>query len=123
MKILVPKEVAPGETRVAATPETVKRYVKEGFEVTVESGAGEGAFIADARVEEAGAKITADLATAWGQADLVLKVQPLGPNEKLGRDEPAAFKPGAGVVALLSPHKNLRMVRELVTNRITALAM
>jgi NAD(P) transhydrogenase subunit alpha len=123
MKILVPKEVTPGEARVAATPETVKRYVKEGLEVTVESGAGLGAFIADERYEEVGAKIAADLATAWKQADLVLKVQPLGPNEKLGGDEPAALKPGAGVIAFLSPHKNLGMVRTFVKSRITALAM
>jgi NAD(P) transhydrogenase subunit alpha len=121
LKVWVPKEVAAGETRVAATPETVKRLVKEGLEVAVESGAGDQAYLGDERYKEAGARIGAP--GEWGQADLILKVAPLTLNPKLGKDEAAAMKPGAVLISFLSPHKNVPMVRSLVSAKVSALAM
>jgi NAD(P) transhydrogenase subunit alpha len=121
LKVWVPKEVAAGETRVAATPETVKRLVKEGLEVAVESGAGDPAYLGDDRFKEAGARIGAP--GEWSQADLILKVAPLTLNPKLGKDEAAAMKPGAVVISFFSPHKNLPMVRTLVSAKVTSLAM
>ena len=56
-QVFVPKEVVEGETRVACTPETTKRYLKEGFEVVVESGAGKHAHFTDEHYREAGATI------------------------------------------------------------------
>jgi NAD(P) transhydrogenase subunit alpha len=121
LKVWVPKEVVAGETRVAATPETVKRLVKEGLDVAVESGAGDQAFLGDERFKEAGARIGAPL--EWGQADLVLKVAPLASNPKLGKDEAAALKPGAVVISFFAPHKNVPMVRALQAGKVTSLAM
>jgi len=121
LKVWVPKEVAAGETRVAATPETVKRLVKEGLDVAVESGAGDQAYLGDDRFKEAGARIGAP--GEWAQADLVLKVAPLTSNPKLGRDEAAAMKPGAVLISFTNPHKNVPMVRALQTGKVTSLAM
>jgi NAD(P) transhydrogenase subunit alpha len=121
LKVWVPREVAAGETRVAATPETVKRLVKEGLEVAVESGAGDQAYLGDERFQEAGARIGAP--GEWGQADVILKVAPLTANPKLGKDEAAAVKPGAVVISFFAAHKNVPMVRALVAGKVTALAM
>jgi len=123
LKILIPRERQAGETRVAATPETVKRLVKEGLEVAVESGAGEGAYLLDDRYRAAGARIVTDLAAEWGSADAVFKVAPLGTNEKLGKDEAAVLKPGALVISFLQPHRNLGMVKTLAAGKSSALAM
>ena len=120
-KVWVPREVAAGETRVAATPETVKRMVKEGLEVAVEPGAGEQAFFGDERYREAGARLGE--AGEWAQADLLLKVAPLMVNPRLGKDEAAALKPGAVVISFLAPHKNVAMVRTMVAKNVTSLAM
>src|SRR5262245_34079156 len=76
--IFVPRESQPGEQRVAATPETVKRLVKEGFAVEVATGAGEAASFADGDYQAAGATVAADGAgsATWPAADVVLKVAP-----------------------------------------------
>src|ERR1041385_3882315 len=73
--VLVAKERAEGETRVAATPETVKGMIKAGLTVVVESGAGANAYIADKLYEDAGAQIATDAKQAWAAADVVLKVR------------------------------------------------
>jgi NAD(P) transhydrogenase subunit alpha len=73
--VLVAKERADGETRVAATPETVKGMIKIGLSVSVEAGAGGNAYISDAQYKEAGAEIAADSRKAWSTADIVLKVR------------------------------------------------
>jgi NAD(P) transhydrogenase subunit alpha len=75
MLIAVPKERRPDETRVAATPDMVKKYVGLGFQVLVETGAGEGASINDAAYVEAGAAIAKTAKAALKDADIVLKVQ------------------------------------------------
>ena len=75
MKVAVPRETAAGERRVALTPDAAAGLVKSGLEVLVETGAGDGAFHADAAFEKAGARIVPDAATLYGQADVVLKVQ------------------------------------------------
>jgi NAD(P) transhydrogenase subunit alpha len=122
-KALIVKEWAAREARVAATPETVKRLVKEGVEVVVESGAGESAFLIDERYQSVGARIAADLAGEWSQADVVLKVAPLGMNPKLGKDEVDALKPGALVIGFLQPYRNLAMAKKLAAGKVTSLAM
>ena len=80
MKIAVLKEAEAGELRVAATPETVKKYVGLGATVAVEKGAGEGASISDADYEAAGATISAGRKDILKDADAVLAVQ--GPDPK-----------------------------------------
>ncbi len=75
MKVAVPREIAPGERRIALVPDAAAALVKSGLEVLVETGAGEGAFHADAAFEKAGARIVPDAGTLYGEADVVLKVQ------------------------------------------------
>ena len=81
MKVAVPRERAPGERRVALTPDAVAALVKGGTEVLVEAGAGDGAFHPDAAFEQAGARIVTDAGALYGQADVVLKVQKPAPPE------------------------------------------
>ena len=73
MKVGVPKEVAEGERRVGLVPETVGRLVKDGFEVLVETGAGQD-YNLDENYEEAGAKIASEAGEVYGEADLIIKV-------------------------------------------------
>jgi NAD(P) transhydrogenase subunit alpha len=111
----VPKEVRPGETRVAATPETARRLTQSGVSVEVERGAGEGAWIPDASFEAAGAKLAG--ADAWPRAELVLKVQP--PTE----EEVARLREGAVLVSFLLPGTNERILAALRGRGVHALAM
>ena len=121
--LLVPKERSPGETRVAATPETVKRFVKEGFAVQVEPGAGESAHIRDSVYEAAGATVTKDLKATWSNADFVLKVNaPMDGNPLVG-DEALALKESAVLVSFMAPHKNIATIRKLRDRKVSTLAM
>ena len=76
LSIGVPKEVFPGEMRVASVPEVVEKLIKLGFAVAVETGAGEGANCGDDAYRAAGADVVADAATLLGKADIVFKVRP-----------------------------------------------
>lgn len=123
LQVVIPRERRPGETRVAATPETVKKLVKLGASVAVESGAGETAHFTDGQYEQAGAQIEKDAAAAWSRADVLLTVGPLGDNPALGGAEADALKPGAVVIGFLSPFAELATARRLAERRITSLAM
>lgn len=122
-RAFIPKECASGETRVAATPETVKRLVKAGLDATVETGAGAGAHIADKAYEAAGARVVAGGKEPWSTADLVLKVAPPQQNARLGADEASLLKDGAILVCHVWAHKNLAVVGTLRARRVTCLAM
>ena len=74
MKIGIPKEILPGETRVAASPDSVKKFTSLNVEMLIQSGAGEAASISDDMLQEAGARIVADAATLYGEVDMVFKV-------------------------------------------------
>jgi proton-translocating NAD(P)+ transhydrogenase subunit alpha len=103
MKISIPKERRPHERRVAATPDVVKRLVGQGFEVVVETGAGEGAAFPDDAYRAAGASIAPDPASALGAGDIVLKVQrPMQAGEG-AIDEVAAIRRGAVLIGVLQP--------------------
>jgi H+-translocating NAD(P) transhydrogenase subunit alpha len=122
-QVFIAKESAAGELRVAATPETIKRYVKDGLQVVVQAGAGAGANIADTAFADAGANIAGDAKAAWSGADLVLKVQPPRQSEQLGVHEASLFKPGAILVTHMFPHKNLDAVKLLAEKKVSTLAM
>ncbi|MEY4512024.1 MAG: hypothetical protein RLZZ450_4146 [Pseudomonadota bacterium] len=123
LKVFVPKERRAGETRVAATPDTVKKLVKENIEVLVETNAGAAASFLDKAYEAAGAKLITDTKEAWATSDIVLKVTEAADNPELGKHEADALKPGAILVGLMSPHRNVDMVRRLVANKVSTLAM
>ncbi len=123
MKIAIPKERRPGEARVAASSETVKRLRALGLDVIVETGAGDGASIPDQTFADAGASIAPDAAAALREADIVLKVQrPLSQAEG-GSDEIALFRDGAVLVGLLAPYQNRADVAAYARQGITAFAM
>ncbi|MBY0568553.1 MAG: Re/Si-specific NAD(P)(+) transhydrogenase subunit alpha [Hyphomonadaceae bacterium] len=115
MRIAVLKESAAGETRVAATPETVKKIVALGHTITVQTGAGAAASYPDELYKTAGAEIAAD--GAIGSSDLIVKVR--RPND----GEIAAIKPGSGFVSLLEPYGDRGTVEALAKAKIDALAM
>ncbi|OIR10072.1 NAD(P) transhydrogenase subunit alpha part 1 [mine drainage metagenome] len=122
MKIAIPKERRADEARVAASPDTVKKYVGMGFEVVVESGAGEGASLADASFVEAGATIAADAAATLGDADIVLKVaRPLTAAE--GLDEVALMKSGAILISHLAALQNREQAESYAKAGVTAFAL
>jgi H+-translocating NAD(P) transhydrogenase subunit alpha len=125
MNVFVPKEHGEGETRVAAVPETVKRMVKEGFQVSVEAGAGADAHLLDGAYQEAGAKVVtgADAIAAYKAADIVLKVGPPEASKTLGAHEADALKEGAVLVALMAPHKSLEAVKKLCDRKVSTFAM
>jgi NAD(P) transhydrogenase subunit alpha len=115
VRIAVLKESAPGETRVAAVPETVKKIIGLGHTVTVQAGAGASASYPDELYKAAGAEIAAD--GALGAADLVLKVR--RPSDA----EIGKMKAGAGLAALLEPYGDKSVIDALAKAKIDAVAM
>jgi NAD(P) transhydrogenase subunit alpha len=97
MKVGVPKEVAEGERRVGLVPETVGRLVKDGFEVLVETGAGQD-YNLDENYEESGAKIASEAGEVYGEADLIVKVA------KPTEEEVGQMHEGQVVVCFLNGH-------------------
>ncbi|QCG96293.1 Re/Si-specific NAD(P)(+) transhydrogenase subunit alpha [Azospirillum sp. TSA2s] len=123
MKIAIPRERRPGERRVAASPETIKKFKTLGLDVVVESGAGLGSSITDAAYEAAGASIAADEASALADADIVLKVQrPLIAGEG-DVDELALIRKGALLFAILNPHNSRDHVKAYADAGVNAFAM
>ena len=123
MKIAIPRERRPGERRVAASPETIKKFKTLGLDVVVESGAGLGSSITDAAYEAAGATIASDEASALTDADIVLKVQrPLIAGEG-DVDELALIRKGALLFAILNPHNSRDHVKAYADAGVNAFAM
>ena len=116
VKIAVLKETATGETRVSASPETVKKYIALGASVAIEAGAGLSASISDADFEAAGASV-ASAASTLKDADIILGVQ--GPDPKSLKD----MKAGAWLVAGLDPFGQRSRVDDYASAGVEALAM
>ena len=117
MKIAIPKEQRPDETRVAASPETVKKLISLGFEVAVEKGAGLAAAVPDEAFEKAGAQIAADATVAFGEADIIAKVRRPLPEETKG------LKAGALVISIMDPFRAGDELKPLQDCGVTAFAM
>ena len=117
MQIGIPAEIRGGETRVAATPETVKKFTAKGLNtVLVQSGAGAGASIPDAAYQAEGASIVASAAELYGQSQIVLKVRSPEPEEL------ALMRKDAVLLGLLSPH-HAEGIEALARHGLTAFAM
>ena len=114
MKLAIPTETLAGESRVAASPDTVKAYVKKGLEVLVEPGAGAGAFIFDDAYAAAGAKLDKN---ATKDADIILGVR--RPSDKLLK----TFKTGALLIAGLEPYGDKAGLETIAKSGVTAFAM
>jgi len=117
MKLAIIKERGANETRVAATPETVKRFAGLGLEVVVERGAGAGSFIADDAYQAVGAKLADTASAALDGADVVLRVA--APSD----DELARMGRGVLLIGMLSPYDDKARVAEYASAGIDAFAM
>lgn len=121
MKIGILKEKALGETRVAITPDIVKLFVRDGFEVFVEKNAGLLAGFLDNQYTDAGAKLSAVPLEIISDADLVLKVQPTPLDDKI--NEINFAKKGTNIIGLMSPYNNTFLAQTYAEKGLTALAM
>ena len=122
MRIGVPKEIVPGETRIAASPDSIKKFTALGVEVLVESGAGAGAQMSDEALAEAGAHIVVDAKTVYGDVDLVTKVRaPLC--DGIAADELSLVDPDAVLVGLLAPLQQREQVARYAAHGVTSFAM
>ena len=123
MRIAVPLEIAPGETRVALIPETVGKLVKAGQEVVVQSGSGMRAFFTDQAYKEAGATIVSIAREVYAKAELVAKVREPLQNTELGAHEAELIPEGAVYISFLGRDRNSEAVKKLTARRVTAFSM
>ncbi|TFH60400.1 MAG: NAD(P) transhydrogenase subunit alpha [Gemmatimonadales bacterium] len=125
MIIGIPKEILERERRVSSLPENVATYVKMGFDVLVESGAGEGAYRSDEEYRQAGGTIMEDVEELYSRADIILKVKQPYFNAKVGRHEADMVREGGTLITFIHPAtpSNHEMVRKLRDRGITALTM
>jgi NAD(P) transhydrogenase subunit alpha len=122
MMLGVPRERFSGERRVAATPDTVKRLIKMGFEVVVEAGAGEGAQFPDSAYLEAGAEIVPARADIWSRSDIIAKVRPPCQMDD-GATEVDDLKRGQLLISLLFPAQNGELVDQMAAKGVSAVAL
>jgi NAD(P) transhydrogenase subunit alpha len=117
MRIGVPKEIYPGERRVATTPEVAEKLIKLGFTVAVESGAGVEANFDDDAYREAGVEVVPEAVTLWSTSDIVFKVR--APSA----EEIDAMREGATLVSFIWPAQNPELMQKLAAKKVTAIAM
>ena len=118
----IPREVHAGEQRVSATPDTIKKLQKLGFEVCVETGAGTAAGFSDSAYEEVGASLVESASALWKVADLMLKVRP--PQERAdGVHEADLLKVGGAVISVYQPASNEALTKRLQKRRATVIAL
>ena len=126
MQIGIIKERRLDEKRVAATPDTVKKFIAMGLKVNIEKGAGITAAITDHEYKEAGANILEDAERVLENADIVLKVnKPIGPKDKDGSklDEVKLLKSGSILVSLMEPYKDRDLISLIAKQNITCFAL
>ena len=117
MKISVPKETIHGETRVAATPQSVKELIKAGYKVNIETGAGTSSFISDDDFKNAGANIVSSTNELYKDSDIIIKVA--APT----RDEIELMPKNSILVSFFQPTIELEKVKSISSKKITGLSM
>lgn len=117
MKIGIPKEIAPGETRVALVPALVSTYTRDKHEVFVETGAGLAASFPDEAYAHAGAHIVQDASQLYASVDMVFKVQPPTPHEA------TLLREGASFIGFMAPFANLQLVKTFASRKVTSYSM
>ena len=117
MKVGVPREVQPGEHRVALTPDTTRKLSAAKLEVVVQAGAGTAAGVTDEAYTEAGATVMADERRLLQQAEIVLKVQPPM------LEEVPLLREGALMISFLQPASNGELIKALAARRVTAFSL
>ena len=117
MKISIPKETTLDETRVAATPQSVKELIKAGYEVSIETGAGTSSFISDDDFKNAGANIVNTTNELFKDSDIIIKVAP--PTS----DEIELMPKDSILVSFFQPTIELEKVKSISIKNITGLSM
>ncbi|MBM4169710.1 MAG: Re/Si-specific NAD(P)(+) transhydrogenase subunit alpha [Ignavibacteria bacterium] len=117
MKIGIPKEIVPGETRVGMIPALISAYKRDNHEIFVEQGAGVAATFSDKAYEAAGATIVSDAKKLFEMADLIVKVQP--PKN----EEARLFREGCAYIGYLAPLANPDVVKTFAARKITGFSM
>ena len=126
MQVGIIKERRLDEKRVAATPDTVKKFIAMGLKVNIEKGAGITAAITDDEYQEAGANIFDDASRVLENADIVLKInKPIGPKDKdvSKLDEVKLLKSGSILVSLMEPYKDRGLIDLIAKQNITCFAL
>jgi len=116
-RIGVPREIFPGEKRVATVPEVVEKLIKLGFKVAVESGAGDLANFSDDTYRAAGAEVLEDAGALWAASDIVFKVR--GPSA----EEVGLMREGGTLVSFIWPAQNPDLMQQLTAKKATVLAI
>ena len=122
MRICVPKEIYPGEQRVALTPETAQQLQKLGYDISIEAGAGLLANFSDQSYTEAGVAVVNDTRQLWSDADIVLKVRAPLAHAELG-DEVELLNAGALLVSFIWPAQNEDLMKRLSERKVSVIAM
>lgn len=123
MRIVIPKEIQPGEKRVASTPDIVEKLVKKGYSVSVESQAGAAASFSDRAFREAGAEIVADARELYSQADIILKVRAPQVHPDTSIDELELMPSGVLLICFLWPAQNEDLLQRLADKGVNAMSM
>ncbi|MCQ8118462.1 Re/Si-specific NAD(P)(+) transhydrogenase subunit alpha [Methylomonas rosea] len=123
MKIGVPKEVHDGEKRVATTPDAAEKIIKLGFEVLVESGAGDNANISDDAYRAAGVQVVGSAQELWQNSDIVMKVRAPEFHPQLAIDEADLLREGQQLISFIWPAQNEALMQKLAAKKVTVLAM
>jgi NAD(P) transhydrogenase subunit alpha len=123
MRIGVPKEVHPGERRVAASPGVAEQFLKLGFTVAIESGAGEAADFSDDAYREVGVEVLPDARALWAAADIVLKVRPPERHPELQVEETELLREGACLIGFVWPAQHPELLQRLAARKATLLAL
>ncbi len=116
-RIGVPREIFPGEKRVATVPEVVEKLIKLGFQVVVESGAGDAANFSDEVYRTAGAEIIEGAANLWAASDIVFKVRAPTP------EEVGLMREGQTLISFIWPAQNPELMQQLAARKVTVLAI
>ncbi len=117
MKIGAPKEIYPGEARVAMTPQSALQLQKLGYECVIESGAGEAARFSDQDYKDAGVEVVKTAAALWKASDIIVKVR--GPEEI----EVKRFRKGQTLISFIWPAQNDALLKKLKTKGVNTIAM
>ncbi len=121
----VPKEIMPGERRVSAIPETVKKMISNGAKVLVEKGAGLGSYFSDDEYQAVGATMVAGAEEVFQKSDVILKVKEPLFNSEIGKHEVDMLRAGQVIVTFLHPAApvNHEMTKNLTATGVTALTL
>ena len=117
MLVGIPKEIYPGESRVAVIPTGIQQLTDAGYDVVVQSGAGDASHYGDEEYRNAGASIAPDAKSLYDQADLILKVR------HLVDDEPNLIKEGASLICMLDAWFNQDLVKQLASRNVRSFAL